>query len=49
MLAAYIAGLPLVIKPVQGALGSETVRKLTEAARVTGAGPVAAFFSWSFR
>ena len=44
VLAAYIAGLPLVIKPVQAALGSETVRKLTEAARVTGAGPVAAFF-----
>ena len=44
MLAAYIAGLPLVINPVQAALGSETVRKLTEAARVTGAGPVAAFF-----
>ena len=34
VLAAYIAGLPLVIKPVQAALGSETVRKLTEAARV---------------
>ena len=30
--------------PVQAALGSETARKLTEAARVTGAGPVAAFF-----
>ena len=44
VLAAYIAGLPLVINPVQAALGSETVRKLTEAARVTGAGPVAAFF-----
>ena len=44
VLAAYIAGLPLVIKPVQAALGSETVRKLTEAARVTGAGPIAAFF-----
>ena len=37
VLAAYIAGLPLVINPVQAALGSETVRKLTEAARVTGA------------
>ena len=36
--------MPLVIKPIQAALGSETVRKLTEAARVTGAGPVAAFF-----
>ena len=44
VLAAYIAGLPLVIKPVQAALGSETVRKLTEAARVTGAGPITAFF-----
>ena len=44
VLAAYIAGLPLVIKPVQAALGSETARKLTEAARVTGAGPIAAFF-----
>ena len=44
VLAAYIAGLPLVIKPVQAALGSETVRKLTEAARVTGADPIAAFF-----
>ena len=44
VLAAYIAGLSLVIKPVQAALGSETVRKLTEAARVTGAGPITAFF-----
>lgn len=43
MLAAYIAGLPLVIKPVQAALGSPQVSRLAEAARVTGAGPLAAF------
>lgn len=45
VLAAYIAGLPLVIKPVQAALGSETVRKLTEAARVTGARSDSRLFS----
>ena len=44
ILAAYIAGLPLVLKPIQAALGSEQVRRLVEAARVTGASPTAALF-----
>lgn len=43
-LAAYLAGLPLVVKPVQAALGNPQLVRLRQAARVCGAGPVAAFF-----
>lgn len=43
-LAAYLAGLPLVVKPVQAALGNPELARLRQAARVCGAGPIAAFF-----
>lgn len=41
--AAWLAGLPLVVKPVQAALGAPELKRLEEAARVCGAGPLAAF------
>ena len=40
--AAWLAGLPLVVKPVQAALGAPELKRLEEAARVCGAGPLAA-------
>lgn len=43
-LAAYLAGLPLVVKPVQAALAHPELARLRQAARVCGAGPVAVFF-----
>lgn len=37
VIAGFIAGLPLVVRPLQAALGSRRLRDLEEAARVTGA------------
>ena len=34
LLAAYLAGLPLVVKPVQAALGNPELLRLRQAARV---------------
>ena len=42
--AAWLAGLPLVVKPVQAALGDPELERLRQAARVCGAGPAATFF-----
>lgn len=44
VLAAFIAGLPLVMRPVKIAFESRTVAMLEEASRVCGAGPVRTFF-----
>lgn len=44
VLAAFIAGLPLVIRPVKIAFESRTVAMLEEASRVCGAGPIRTFF-----
>ena len=44
ILAAYLAGLPLAVKPVQASLGNPDLQKLREAGRVCGAGPAAVFF-----
>lgn len=38
-LAAFIAGLPLVIRPIQGALAGDRLKELEFAARVHGAPP----------
>jgi molybdate transport system permease protein len=43
VLAAFIAGLPLVVKPVQAAIRGETTR-LIEAAYVLGKSPATTFF-----
>lgn len=43
-LAAFIAGLPLVVKPLQSALESSTLKDLEFAARVHGAKPMTVFF-----
>lgn len=42
-LAAFIAGLPLVIRPIQGALAGERLRALEFAARVHGATPLTVY------
>ncbi|MDD4160796.1 MAG: ABC transporter permease subunit [Synergistaceae bacterium] len=42
-LAAFIAGLPMLVRPLQAALGGENIIKLEEAARVTGCGPFRTF------
>ena len=42
-LAAFIAGLPLVIRPIQGALASEQLKALEFAARVHGAPPLTVY------
>lgn len=44
ILAAWLAGLPLVVKPVQTALGHPELQRLRQAARVCGAGPASCFF-----
>lgn len=42
-LAAFVAGLPLVVRPLQAAFGGEELRRLEQAARVTGCGPCKTF------
>ncbi len=42
-LAAFIAGLPLIVKPVQAAI-ENSANELAEAATVLGRGPLATFF-----
>ena len=42
-IAAFAAGLPLVVRPLQAALGSDEILRLEEAARVTGCGPFRTF------
>ncbi|MFR4553153.1 MAG: molybdate ABC transporter permease subunit [Sutterella wadsworthensis] len=42
-LAAFIAGLPLVIRPIQGALASEQLKALEFAACVHGAPPLTVY------
>ena len=44
ILAAWLAGLPLVIKPVQTALANPNLLQLEQAARVSGASPRSCFF-----
>ena len=44
ILAAWLAGLPLVIKPVQTALGNPELLRFEQAARVCGASPRSCFF-----
>jgi len=43
ILAAWLAGLPLVVKPVQTALGNAELLRLEQAARVCGATPRGVF------
>ncbi|GHV54811.1 molybdenum ABC transporter permease subunit [Synergistales bacterium] len=42
--AAFIAGLPLVVRPLQAAMEKIDVLRLEEAARANGCGPVRTFF-----
>lgn len=44
VLAAFVAGLPLFVRPVQAAFQDENAQKLEEAARVLGCGQVKTFF-----
>ncbi|MFU0841132.1 MAG: ABC transmembrane type-1 domain-containing protein [Burkholderia sp.] len=44
ILAGFIAGLPLVVRPLQAAFGSTRLRELEEAARVLGASNLSVFF-----
>lgn len=44
-MAAFIAGLPLVLRPVKIAFESEELRELESAARVCGAGALRAFLT----
>ena len=44
ILAAWLAGLPLVIKPVQTALANPDLLRFEQAARVCGASPRSCFF-----
>ena len=44
ILAAWLAGLPLVIKPVQTALANPDLLRFEQAARVCGASPRCCFF-----
>jgi molybdate transport system permease protein len=43
-LAAFVAGLPLVVRPLQAAMEKEDLLRLEDAARATGSGPVKTFF-----
>jgi molybdate transport system permease protein len=42
--AAFTAGLPLLVRPLQAAMEKTEVIRLEEAARATGCGPVRTFF-----
>ena len=44
ILAAWLAGLPLVIKPVQTALANPDLQRFEQAARVCGASPRSCYF-----
>ena len=44
ILAAFVSGLPLVVRPLQAAMEKAGVRYLEEAARTTGCGPFKTFF-----
>ena len=44
VLASFVAGLPLFVRPVQAAFRDENALKLEEAARVLGCGPAKTFF-----
>ena len=44
VIAAFTAGLPLFVRPVQAAFSSPDIIKLEEASRVLGCGPVKTFF-----
>ncbi|MDD3250802.1 MAG: ABC transporter permease subunit [Smithellaceae bacterium] len=44
VMAAFVVGLPLVVRPLQAALKSENIIRLEQAARVTGCGPLKTFF-----
>lgn len=44
ILAAFIAGLPLVVRPLEAAMKRVELRRLQEAARTLGCGPVKTFF-----
>jgi molybdate transport system permease protein len=46
-LAAFIAGLPLIVRPVREAFTSPRMRDLEEAARICGLGPMQVFLSVS--
>jgi molybdate transport system permease protein len=43
ILAGYLAGLPLFVRPLEAALRREEIKKLTQAARTLGCGSVKAF------
>jgi molybdate transport system permease protein len=43
ILAAYVAGLPLFVRPVESALRRGEIKDLAQAARTLGLGPVKAF------
>ncbi|WP_236617097.1 molybdate ABC transporter permease subunit [Synergistes jonesii] len=43
-LSAFVAGLPLFVRPVQAAFGSAAIIRFEEASRVLGCGPVKTFF-----
>jgi molybdate transport system permease protein len=42
-LAAFVAGLPLMVRPLEAALRREEIRRLAQAARTLGCGPLKAF------
>lgn len=42
--AAFIAGLPLVVRPLEAAMKRSELRRLQEAARTLGSGPCKTFF-----
>ena len=44
ILAAFVVGLPLVVRPLQAALKNENILRLEQAALVTGCGPWKTFF-----
>lgn len=44
LLAAFTAGLPLVVRPLSAALKNRNIIMLEEAARVNGCGALSAFF-----
>ena len=44
ILSAFVAGLPLFVRPVQAAFQDPEIIKLEEASRVLGCGPVKTFF-----
>jgi molybdate transport system permease protein len=43
-LAAFVAGLPLVVRPLQAAMERTELIRLEEAARANGCGPIRTFF-----